>query len=237
MCVTIITHMKKFFLFALILANSHFIIAQRNANLGIFLGTAYYMGDINPNRHFYRPRPSLGVLYRINLNKHYSIRANGYYAYLSGSDTDFPNVIHTDRQTQPVEFSTSLIDGTIQFEFNFLPYVPNSGKWESTTYIAGGIGYSIITSSRVRTSYDAIKNPVPHMTFPFGIGFKVNINRKVSAGLEWSFRKSFSDRVDFLPNPSEQISLFHNNDWYSFAGIFITYKFFKFAIDCPAYSL
>ncbi len=210
--------------------------SQRNANLGMFGGTAYYMGDINPNKHFYRPRPSLGILYRLNFNKHYSIRLNGYYAYLSGSDTDFPTMYHSDRQTQPVQFNTSLIDGTIQFEFNFLPYVPNSGNWESTPYVSGGVGYSVITSSNASTSYDGIKNPVPHMTIPFGIGFKMNINRKVSAGLEWSFRKTFSDRVDFLINPSGETSLFHNNDWYSFAGIFITYKFFKFAVDCPAYS-
>jgi hypothetical protein len=31
-------------------------------------------------------------------------------------------------------------------------------------------------------------------------------------------------------------TLLNNNDWYSFIGVFITYKFFKFAADCPAYN-
>lgn len=228
--------MKKLILPAVIIILPFFLYSQKNANLGIFAGTAYYVGDINPNRHFYRPRPSVGLIYRLNLNDHYSIRANGYYAYLSGSDVDFVNNYRADRQTQPVEFNTSLIDGTIQFEINFLPYKPNNLGWDYTTYVSGGIGYSIITSSNVRTNYNDIKNPVPHMTIPFGVGVKMNINRKVSAGFEWSFRKAFSDRVDYLPNPSDKLSLFHNNDWYSFAGIFITYKFFKFAADCPAYA-
>ena len=230
--------MKNLWLIILLTGVSHLAHSQRNANLGVFAGTSYYMGDINPNRHFYRVRPSLGIIYRINLNKHYAIRASGYYAYLSGSDTDFGDRMNSDRYLEPVEFNTSLLDGTLQFEFSYLPFVPNIGNWDYTTYVAGGIGYSIIISSSARTNLSAgyVKNPIPHLTIPFGVGFKFNINRRVSAGFEWSFRKTFSDRIDFLQNPTGDISVIHNNDWYSFAGIFITYKFFKFAQDCPAYD-
>ncbi len=230
--------MNKLLIILLLAGFAHLAHSQRDVNFGAFLGTSYYMGDINPNRHFYRPNPSLGLIYRINLNKHYSIRASGYYSYLSGSDIDFGSRINSDRYFEPVEFNTSIIDGTLQFEFNYLPFVPNLGNWEYTTYVAGGIGYSIIISSRVRTNLDAdyLRNPIPHLTIPFGIGFKFNVSRRVSAGFEWSFRKTFTDRIDFLQNPTGDISLIHNNDWYSFAGLFITYKFFKFAQDCPAYD-
>ena len=34
----------------------------------------------------------------------------------------------------------------------------------------------------------------------------------------------------------EYHSVIHNNDWYSFLGVFITYKFFNFAAECPAYK-
>jgi len=30
------------------------VFAQKNANVGVFAGTTYYLGDINPNRHVYR---------------------------------------------------------------------------------------------------------------------------------------------------------------------------------------
>jgi hypothetical protein len=230
--------MKKLCFLVFLMALMSSVFPQRNVNVGVFAGTAYYMGDINPNRHFYRPRPSLGLIYRINLNKHYSIRANGYYAYVSGSDIDFADRINPDRYYEPVEFNTSILDAALQFEFNFLPFEPNTGTWDYTTYVAGGIGYSLILSSAVRTNLDAdyLRNPIPHLNFPFGIGFKLNLSRRVSAGCEWSFRRTFTDRIDFLQNPSGNVSIIHNNDWYSFAGIFITYKFFKFAEDCPAYS-
>jgi hypothetical protein len=198
--------------------------AQPKANIGIFAGTAYYMGDINPNRHFYRSSLSLGGLYRYNLNTRIALRFNAYYARLSGSDLDFPKILHPDRPFRPAMFNTSLLDAALQIEFNFLPFTPNLGNWAYTPYISAGIAGALITSSRNFAS------------IPFGIGAKVNLTSRISAGAEWSFRKTFTDRIDGIRNPSETGSLLHNNDWYSFLGVFITFKFFNFAADCPAYN-
>ncbi len=224
--------MRYSFLFIFLFSAPAMIFSQRNANLGVFLGTSYYMGDINPNMHFYRPQPSFGLIYRYNIGKFYAIRANGYVAHLTGDEVDFPQQFHPDRHLHPANFNTSLLDATLQFEFNFLPFIANSKKWDYTPYVAGGVGYSIVLSS-VATSGEAA---IPHVTFPFGIGFKVNLTNRISTGLEWSFRKTFNDRVDGVENSIGIQSPIHNNDWYSFAGIFITYKFFNFAVDCPAYS-
>lgn len=202
--------------------------AQRDANIGIFGGTAYYMGDINPNRHLYRPAVSLGLLYRYNLNTRYAIRASAYYADLSGSDLDFPERLNSDRPFAPAQFQTSLVDMALQVEFNFLPYTPNILKWAYSPYVSLGISGSLITGSDT--------DVVNCLNFPFGAGVKVNLSSRVSAGAEWSFRKSFSDKLDGLENPSDTHSFMHNNDWYSFLGVFITFKFFNFATDCPAYD-
>lgn len=204
------------------------VFAQRNANVGVFAGTAYYMGDINPNRHLYRSSLSLGALYRYNLNPRYAIRGNVYYAHLSGNDLDFPGILHPDRPFSPARFNTSLIDVTLQVEYNFLPFTPNLGKWAYTPYLSVGVAGALILSSDVGTN-----NTV---SFPFGAGVKVNLTSKISAGAEWSFRKTISDHIDGLENPSGTSSVLHNNDWYSFLGVFITFKFFNFANDCPAYK-
>jgi hypothetical protein len=202
--------------------------AQRNANFGVFAGTSYYMGDINPNRHFYRASFSFGALYRINLNKRYAIRANAYVADLSGSDLDFPERKNPDRPLSPASFQTSLVDIALQVEFNFLPFTPNVGRWEYTPYLSVGIAEGMILGSNVdATNFTSL---------PFGAGVKVNLTSRISAGTEWSFRKTFSDHIDGVTNPSGTSSLIHNNDWYSFLGVFITFKFFNFATDCPAYN-
>jgi hypothetical protein len=202
--------------------------AQRNANIGLFAGTAYYMGDINPNQHFYRPSISLGALYRYNLNTRYALRINAYYANLSGSDLDFPKILHPDRPVSPAMFNTSLLDLAFQIEYNFLPFTPNLVKWAYTPYISTGVAGALIMGSDVDAGN--------LISFPFGAGLKVNLSSRMSAGAEWSFRKTFSDRIDGLENPSGTGSLLHNNDWYSFLGVFITFKFFNFATECPAYK-
>jgi hypothetical protein len=212
----------------LIFMSTGVAFTQRNANFGVFAGTAYYMGDINPNRHFYRPSLSLGALYRLNLNTRYAIRGSAYYAHLSGSDLDFPKILHPDRPLSPAIFTTSLIDLALQVEYNFLPFTPNVGKWSYTPYLTTGIAGALILGSDVTASY--------FISFPFGAGLKVNLTSRISAGAEWSFRKTFSDSVDGLENPSGTKSILHNNDWYSFLGVFITFKFFNFAVECPAYK-
>lgn len=218
----------RYYVSLILMLASGMTLAQPNANFGVFAGTAYYMGDINPGRHFYRPKISYGALYRFNINTRYSLRANAYVADLSGSDLDFPERLHPDRPYNPATFSTSLLDLALQLEFNFLPYTPTIGKWAYTPYISTGIAGDLIMGSTV----DAQN----HLSFPFGIGLKVNLTSRLSAGAEWSFRKAFYDGVDGQENPSGKSSLIHNNDWYSFAGIFITFKFFNFVADCPAYN-
>lgn len=215
-------------IFALLFMSTGTLSAQRQANFGLFAGTTYYMGDINPNRHFYRPSPAFGALYRYNLNSRYAIRGSAYFAYLSGDDMDFPGILHPDRPVSPASFYTSLLDFAIQVEYNFLPFTPNLGKWSYTPYISTGLAAGLVLAS------DADVNNFA--SFPFGIGVKMNFTSRISVGAEYSFRKTFSDQIDGLANPSGTSSVLHNNDWYSFLGVFITFKFFNFAVECPAYK-
>lgn len=217
--------MRKLFVLLLLLPCA-WVVAQRNANFGVIGGISYYMGDINPSRHFYNPSYAIGAIYRINLNTRYAIRLNGYYTTLSGSDNDF-DWLNPDRPFQPVTFSTSLFDMNLQGEFNFLPFTPNVGKFNYTPYVSLGLGFTMALSNT-----DASH----HMTFPFGLGLKMNLSKRISTGIEWSFRKTFTDLVDGTENATGIQSVFHNNDWYNYLGVFITYKFFNFATECPAYE-
>ena len=74
------------------------------------------------------------------------------------------------------------------------------------------------------------------------VGIKLSLGKKWSTGLEWDYRYTFNDTLDGVPGPlnnpvpSNSKSLFFNNDWYSYAGLFITYKVFDFPKECPAYD-
>jgi hypothetical protein len=220
--------MRKLLFLIIGLLSGVLVCAQRNANFGLIGGVSYYMGDINPSRHFYNPSYALGAIYRVNINPRWAVRGNAYYTTLSGSDLDFPELLHPDRPYEPVTFSTTLLDANVQGEFNFLPFTPNLGKFNYTPYVSAGLGFSMILASD--------QGAVHHLTLPFGIGAKLNISKKISTGIEWSFRKAFTDLIDGQENPTGVQSLIHNNDWYSYLGVFITYKFFNYVTDCPAYE-
>jgi opacity protein-like surface antigen len=221
--------MKNFFILIFV-ALAFTVNAQRNSDIGVLIGGAYYLGDINPGKHFYSPSFTIGGIYRYNFNKRYALRINGLYSRLVGNDDDFPdrNIPLRPR----VSFNTNIIDAVAQIEFNFLPYITGSEKGAFSPYVSAGFGGTLVLGSSVSNSAVVPSNT---LNFPFSAGIKYNVDNSLSIGAEWSFRKTFSDRLDGVEGLIEN-GLVHNNDWYSFVGVFITYKFFKFADDCPAYN-
>jgi hypothetical protein len=192
---------------------------------GVFAGVSYYLGELNPRQHFYNSGMALGGLIKHNFTEHHCLRINAFLGQLKGSDLE-SKVEY--QQMRAHSFDTSLLDCHIGYEFNFLPYVINRWKTAHTPYMFGGIGYSLILSSTT----DMATN---HVTIPFGVGFKYRFNESVAVGCEWGMRKSFTDKLDGItnPGPGGSYSASHNNDWYSFAGIYVTVRIFEKKYECP----
>ena len=73
---------------------------------------------------------------------------------------------------------------------------------------------------------------------PFSIGFKINIHKNIGLEAEYGFRKTFYDNFDGLKDlvaPSDY-AWTHNNDWYTFTGVAVTWKFYSRLAGCPAYN-
>jgi hypothetical protein len=184
------------------------------------------MGDINMVRHFYKPSPAIGGMYRYNFNPRNSLRFHAIYSDIRGNDLDFKNDFQQDRG---LSFSTSFMDLALNTEFNFLPYRPTKRKDNYSPYVTGGIGYNLVFSPDARGSTAVV--------LTYGAGFKLNVSRRVSTGIEWTFRKTFNDNLDGIVNHGQAYATFyHNNDWYSIVGIFVTYKFTGYLTECPAYE-
>jgi len=217
--------MEKITVLLLFISLSLSVLGQRNADYGIFGGVASYIGDINTNRLFYSPGPAGGIFYRYNFNPRQAVRANLFAGGIQAADRDFNNDFQQARDTS---FSGSVIDFGLQFEFNFLPYSTQMKKWNFTPYIAGGAGLSFINNN----------SPTYVPVIPFSLGFKINIHKNLGLEAEYGFRKTFYDNFDGLEDnvdPDHRAWL-HNNDWYSFAGVSLTWKIFNKKLGCPAYS-
>jgi len=202
--------------------------AQRKSDIGFFGGTSFYMGDLNPAKPLYRPAMAFGPIYRYNFHSMSSLRISAIYHKLSASDLDFSDPF---QQARSAEFNGSYIDFCAMYELNFRPYKTANRKLKYCLYTAAGIGYNLTLQS-------SVPGASSNLILPFSAGFKFNAGKRLSMGMEFSPRKLFNDKIDGISNISleNKNPLFGNKDWYTFAGVFLTYKIFNYREDCPAYE-
>jgi len=223
--------LKNFVLFAIILSST-VVYSQKTDifSVGVFTGTSFYNGDFNPDIPFKNPGIAAGALMRIHFNSRHILKTSFNYGQLSGQagdefvPTSIPN------------FQANVYELNTQFEFNFLPYndILNEQK-NFTPYISGGIGISFIPTQALYTP-----------CVPVAVGVKYTLKRRLTIGLEYSYRLTFSDRIDniyngydndpqFINTSLQNKSVFHNNDLYAFAGLFVTWRIYNRGFVCPAY--
>jgi hypothetical protein len=207
---------------------------QRNSDYGVLAGVSSYLGDINPNKLLYSPRPAAGIFYRYNFHPRQALRMNIFFGGLKGNDLDFNNDFQVEREAS---FSGSITELALQYEFNFFPYSTMGKLWNYTPYFAAGVGGVFInTTSTLKGINQTYSAFVP--VIPFSIGFKINIHKNIGLEAEYGFRKTFYDNFDGLKDlvaPSDY-AWTHNNDWYTFTGVSVTWKFFSKLAGCPAYN-
>lgn len=217
----------KFFLGVFIMIFSLMeISAQKYFDAGLTGGGSYYLGEINPSRQFYDLSPAYGGFVRYNVNNREAFRLSLIHMGLRGNDADFHNIY---QQLRNVSFHASFLEVSTTFEFNFLPYVTHKLKNGFSPYLFGGIGYVTFVNST--------SNKGNNFSVPFGMGVKYTLSKVIGAGFEWGMRKYFDDNIDGITNPGgkEMKPFINNNDWFSFAGFFISFRLHDNSGDCPVY--
>lgn len=195
-------------------------VAQRRADFGFSLGATNYLGEINSVNVFRAPGPAAQFFYRYNFNPRQAVRAN----LLAGS-LRFSN-------------SSALLDAFVSelgatYEYNFFPYsTMRSRRVDYTPYLALGAAFSTVYNP------EAVKSFNPFLSIPFSAGLKVNVANNVGLELEYGFRKTFNDKFDGQTDEDKigSQTWTHNNDWYSFMGISVTWKMYNKLAGCPAFA-
>jgi len=234
------------FLLAVLLLVGQKILAQDRLEFGGFIGTSYYFGDLNPSKQFYKPHLALGGVGRYAYNDRLAFKASLYMGGISGDYSDEslnykdlrPSEDQVGRPTY--EFNNTIGDASVQVEFNFLSY---DHKYISNTnftpYLSVGLG-TMIYSRKTGDAENLTTKPTFILSLPFGVGVKYKVNKWVRVGAEWSFRKTFVDDLDYEgPGDIDPRSPYggnttwtHNNDWVSFAGIYVTVSMFRRKSTC-----
>ena len=234
--------MKNFLIafFALILSFGSY--AQYH-EIGLFGGVSYYMGDITPT-HFSLPGYNVGLTYRYSINRRFAVRIAGHYGKVSGDSENDDKSKHYKN----LSFHTNILDIEGGLEINFLEYEPGSKKHRFTPYIFGGIALfsfnpkayydgeeyelqPLSTEGQGLTLYpDNKPYKLSSIAIPFGFGIKWSVSSRVSLGLEWGLRKTFTDYLDDVSDRYPMASVLSaekgnlaaalsNRQWEDYAGI------------------
>jgi hypothetical protein len=265
----------KRILFLLLIIFSILNTKAQKSELGFFLGTSYYLGDLNPSSHFGMAQSAGGVLYRYNFNTRWAFKFSALFGNVMGSDKET-----NGNNPRNLSFKSPISELSAQLELNFFNLYNSSGKNAFSPYIFGG--FSVFSFNPMANTNDhwydlqplgtegqgLEKRParysLTNVSFPFGLGIKVNFLKRFSIGAEWGLRKTFTDYIDDVSTTyydpdllalersqttadladrslvKHQIGSARGNstttDWYSFAGIWLTFKLSDSNNSCPAYS-
>jgi hypothetical protein len=192
--------------------------AQRNNHkqfmshdVGLFLGGSYYIGDLNPRRHFFQTQPAGGVFYRYNYNYRLAFSGGFNFGSVVGDDSQSSDADQLERN---LNFKSRIYEFYGRSEFNFIEYSIGSKRYIFTPFVFLGIGVfkfapqanmqnhwvslQNLNTEGQKTSQNPTQNPykLVQPSVPFGVGFKLSLANNFGLGFEWGPRKTFTDYID-----------------------------------------
>ncbi|MCS6991956.1 MAG: DUF6089 family protein [Chitinophagales bacterium] len=183
---------------------------------GPWAGGTGYFGDLNLHTSLRFFGPAAGFYLRYNLDERLSFRLSGGRGHIWGDDAFSPDYIHRVRN---LRFFSPITEGTLQAEFNFLPYYNTSNSSHTDPHFFSPYlfsGFSVFhfnpmvhyggekvrlqplgTEGQGYSQYPELKRYKRTTTaFVVGGGFKWRVNRRIGMFAEAGIRKSSTDYLD-----------------------------------------
>ena len=185
-----------------------------NTEVGLILGTSYYLGDLNTT-HFNQSSATAGLVIRKNIDKRFVYKAEVMYLNLKSDERQSSDTIALDRG---LHFRSPIYELSGQIEFNFLPYQSGNPLYTWTPFVYTGIsifsfnpqaeningewvdlqelgtegqGTTTEFDGNTRSKYSLIQ-----FSIPIGGGLKIAVNENFNIVLEYGARKTFTDYLD-----------------------------------------
>jgi len=191
--------------------------AQLGYEVGGWLGTAYYFGDLNPNYNLEHPGYAGGLYARVNQSRRLNFRLGVNYARIEAQDAWSKETFNQQRN---LSFQTPILEGYLLFEFNFLDYIHGDPNLWFTPYLFGGFSMYYfnpkteyqgeLVELRVLGTEGQFQGEEYYAfapAIPLGVGMKWSLSTKWSINVEVSTRMLFNDYLDDVsgtyPDPTD----------------------------------
>ena len=187
---------------------------EQSKELGLSLGTGYYLGDINPDRHLGgRLSAGVGGFYRHNLSTRLSLRVNYFRCRVEAWDADSPSPWQRNRN---LHFRNEISELSAWVEINYLDHqLGNPGDRFTAFLFAGISAYNHMPEAQFNgqwmplqplgtegqgTTWADAYGVDPYGTsgvaLPIGFGFKSNMGPFTTFSFDWGVRKTWTDHLD-----------------------------------------
>ncbi len=215
------------------------IETQRTSELGLGLGVTNYRGEISPQYQFGNNRPAITAFYRRDVSAPVTLRGSFLAGLLRADDA---NVTGEGGGTPPLQsyrnsnMKGSVLEAAVAMEYNFMDYRARKQKIHFTPYLFVGVG-GYYANTRTQTANQILGPDYNRsgghfgVAIPAGAGLKYALSQHTNLGLEVGVRKTFSDKLDNLSDQDPLLVNPHDNDWYYYSGLSISYTFYK--VRCP----
>ena len=174
--------------------------------LGGFVGTSGYMGDLNPINPFKVNNLAVGGQVKRNFDGYWSLKLNFSHGKIEAADANSDNAQFRERN---LSFFSPLTEVSLQTEFNFFKYIPSFSRRRYSPYLFVGAGFvtfdprtefqgNVYQLSIQGTEGQPLNNSYKTLalTIPFGTGIKYNFSGKWTLGAELGYRTAYSDYLD-----------------------------------------
>lgn len=199
--------MRKIILFLNLLLLGFSMGFAQKSEIGAFVGTSFYIGDLSHSTIFSECGFAGGVVYRYNFTPRWAIKANIMFAKVHASDAKSNGLYERN-----LSFKSPITELSVQAEINFLRLYNQKSYNHFSPYVFVGVAvFSFNPQTEINgKTYDlqpfgtegqGLEGQKKHYALcsfavPFGIGLKVNIGRYVSLGAEWGVRFTCTDYLD-----------------------------------------
>jgi len=112
---------------------------ERSKDVGLLYGTSYYIGEVNPYKHFgTRMKSGGGISFRNNFNRRWTLKSSVLYHVVEAWDADSDDPWIRNRN---LSFRNQIIEGSVQGELNFFNYQLGNSKYRFSPYLFSGLAY------------------------------------------------------------------------------------------------
>jgi opacity protein-like surface antigen len=229
-----------------VLAGSSFLgaapaLAQRTSEIGIGVGGTNYKGEVSPQYQWQNNRPAVTVFYRRDLSAPVTLRGGLTFGGLRANDANVEGAnggVPPLQSYRQVSLRGSILELSAVAEYNFLDYHQRTDqhRFHVSPYLFAGLAgfYANTTSESQNTALQPDfnrKGSKVSVAIPAGVGLKIALTEHLNLGMEIGARKTFTDQLDHLGDQDPLYVSPHEQDWYYYNGISLSYTFYK--IVCP----